>query len=199
MSVDSRTEVIDASGQKQLSNANFFFLIASTAAVSVQLKRGGSTETFALTTTGLLVGRLQPWDRATIIGAAGTVLTFFYGYTSLREDQTDFRQTLATISGTVQVQSAPSVTLADTAGVSAVNAALTAIVPVNLTRRRVTLSIPSNAPGWAPNTVFFRAAGSVNNLQEVQPGITYVFEGTYAISVRNDCGTNVFVMIAEES
>lgn len=180
-SVDSRSQAIDASGQLRLANANFFFLIASTANVSVVFSRGGSTETYALQVTGLQIGRVKPWDYAFITGAPGTIVTFFYGYANLREDVTDFRQALATISGTVAVAINPAATLTDVADVSQASGTQTAI-GANLARKRITIGVLSTSL----NSVRVSFVGGAARGIELQPGTFQEFDNTAALIVRND-------------
>ena len=102
------------------------------------------------------------------------------------------------VTGTAVVQDAPCTAMTDTATVTCNNAALTAVVPVNTSRRRVTLTVdPAFAP--ASGFVYARVAAGANNLMPLQPGVSVEFRGTYAISVRNDTGTAATVYVLEET
>jgi len=101
-----------------------------------------------------------------------------------------------TISGVAQTAEIPASALADTPTVSCATGALTAVVPANGARKRVSLSVD---PLFAGGLVFARVAGGANNLIPMQAGLTYPFAGTYGVSVRNDTGTAVTIYIAEES
>lgn len=199
MSVDTRVEVIPASGQIQLANGNFIFLLTATLAVTVQLKTGGSSENFTGLTGGLQVSRVRPWDLGAVItGTAGTVVTFIYGYTKIREDNTIFSQQIATIAGLVAVAILPASTLTDAPNVALPNAAQTAVFPANLVRRRIGISIVSTAV-YAGGTVFARKAGGANNLVEINPGQVYSFDATYGVDIRNDSGGALSALIFEEA
>lgn len=102
---------------------------------------------------------------------------------------------LTITGGAISVTPAPATVLSDLAPVVAVNAVQTAIVPVNASRRSVTLSADPSATA----VVYARKHGGANNLMPMQPGIAYVFPGTYAIDVRNDTGANVNIYILEQS
>lgn len=181
MSVDSRTQTIDATGRLPLANANFLFLIAATAAVTITFSRGGSTETFQNTLAGLSVARVQKWDYAFITGAAGTVVTFFYGITAIREDDTQLLQSLATIAGNVSTTDLPSATMADTADTAQAAGTQTAIA-ANLARRRIKIGVPSSAL----NSVRVSFSGGAARGVEIQPGQNEPFYTTAALIVRND-------------
>lgn len=181
MSIDSRTQAIDATGQLRLANANFIFLITASAAVTVVLNRGGSSENFANAIAGLRVARVRKWDYAFITGAPGTIVNFFYGITEVREDATDVQQSIATIAGTVSVALLPGATLTDTADTAQATATQTAI-GANLARRRITIGVRSD--GNEPVRVSF--SGGAGRGIEISPGTYQEFQTTAALVVRND-------------
>lgn len=174
-SVDSRTQVVDATGQIRLANANFFFMITATAAITVVFSRGGSSETYAAAQAGLQIGRVKPWDYAFITAAPGTSVTFFYGYANLREDVTDFRQAIATISGITPVSISPSATIADKPKVTTV-AGQHALFAANVLRRRITVwSVPSNV---GDTVIFFRTVAGANSIGFITAGLFIEFDTT---------------------
>jgi hypothetical protein len=102
------------------------------------------------------------------------------------------------VTGSVVVEDRPATAMTDSPTVSCATGALTAVVGVNTSRRRVTLTVdPAFAP--ASGYVYARVAGGSNNLLPLQPGVSVEFRGTYAISVRNDTGTSATVYVLEET
>lgn len=181
MSVDSRTQAIDATGQLRLANANFLFLISASAAVTVTFSRDGTTEIFQNTLAGLSVARVRKWEFAFITGAPGTTVTFFYGITQVREDSTLVQQSLATIAGTVSVATIPSATFVDTVD-TAQGSATQTVIAANLARRRITIGVISTSL----NSVRVSGAGGAGRGIEIAPGTNQEFDTTAALTVRND-------------
>lgn len=112
-------------------------------------------------------------------------------------DDVDFTGSVS-VAGTVKVKPVPASTLIDNAPVVCANGAQTTVADVNDGRARIGISFQSDAAIGA-GTVFFRAKGGANNLQEVQAGLVYTFEGTYGIDVYNNSGADLTAMICEES
>lgn len=194
--INSVTEVIDASGQKRLPNGNFFFLIASTAAVNVNLTKGGSNEIFQNAIGGLQVKRVRGWDYAYIVGAPGATIQYMYGIGAFREDDTTLQQQIATVAGTVQTVIAPAVTLSDLTPIVTAAATQAAVVPQNLLRRAFTLfSDPRNV---GDTFIFLRKTGGTKDIGILQPGTTLTFTGTYGLDYRAVAGGDT-IYIAEES
>lgn len=183
MSIDSRTETIGASGQVKLKGCNFFFMITASAPITVQLNRGGTNETFTGLQAGVQVGRVKWWDNATIIGAAGTVVTFFLGDATFREDFTLFNQQIAVISGVTAVAISPASTFVDTVDTAQATNTQTAIA-ANLLRRRITIGVPPSAAANEPVRV--SNAGGAGRGIVIQPGTYQEFQTTAALFVRND-------------
>lgn len=179
--VQSRTETIPASGQLSLTNANFFFMISATANVTLRLPRLGSFEEFSGLQAGIQVARVRNWDYATIVGTAGTVVTFFYGYTAVREDVTLFNQQIAIIAGITAVATAPSASFTSTVDTAQASGTSTNIA-ANLARRRITIGVPSSAL----NSVRVSNLGGGGRGIEIQPGQFVEFATTVALNVRND-------------
>ena len=176
---------------------NFLLFQLSSASVNVTLLGEGVREVFAGIVGGLYVKRVKPWKNLRIEGAVGTQVNYFIGNENVDRDETDIRLQTTLIAGITATADAPAATLNDTPTVAVPNTALTPVVPANLSRRRVGISFVSNAAIGA-GTVFFRKAGGVNNLLEVQAGVQYNFSGTYGVSVRNDSGGALTAMVAEE-
>ena len=181
-----RTEVVPASGVVNLPNANFIFIISSTGNAALKLtrtgiQRGANTEDYgSAQLAGLQIGRTQRWDFATFTAAAGVTITFLYGYTDVREDQTLFNQQIAVISGVTAIAEQPSATLADTADTAqAINTQT--VIAANLLRRRITIGVLSTAG----NGVRVSQAGGAGRGVEIQPGTFVEFRTTAALTVRN--------------
>lgn len=193
MSVDSRTETIPASGQIRLANANFYFLISSTAAVDTALSRDGSTETFQQMTAGLVIGRVRKWDFAFITGVAGTVVTFFYGISAIREDFTNVNVQLATISGTVAVAENTTVLQTSPAQATRATAGADTITPNALAKRTYVSNLSGNGA-----TLFVQSVGAgANKGIPVQDGQVFPVDWRTAFDVRNDSGLLVTYNIQE--
>lgn len=192
-----RTELIPAGGEIQLGEANFFFLLSATLAVDVNFQADGSSYGAAQVTGGYVKGKIAPWRRATIRGTAGSTVVFFYGDEELREDITDFRQTIATIAGLVGVTDAPSSTLATAARQTVANANKVTIA-ANLARRRITISNPSD--NATPGLVYVQtAAAGAGRGYPLDSGLSVEFRTTAALDVRNDSGGAVDITTFEES
>jgi hypothetical protein len=194
MSVDSYTLTLPASGVAKMPNpANFFFLLSSTNPIAIQFTGGitqkgsAANETFNGLSAGLRIQRLNSWANANFIGAAGTVLTFFYGTETPREDSTDYVQTIATISGTVLISpgtgspNAPT----DHADVTVAATTIDTSVGVNAARKSVSIgSFSSNAPASLNLRVIAHGSG-VGKGVELQPGQFINIATQAALDVNN--------------
>lgn len=174
---------------------NFLLFQSSLASVTVTLFYDGVREVFANVNGGVFVRRRKPWQNMRIDGVIGTQCTFFYGSDTPDKDETDIRQQVAVLAGVSAVADQPAATLTDLAPVVCGNAAQTIVAPVNNARRRITLSVDSAATG----AVFARKTGGVNSLLLMQPGMSYQFNGSYGLDVRNDTGAGATIYRAEES
>jgi hypothetical protein len=101
-----------------------------------------------------------------------------------------------TVTGSVATVETPMQALSDLAPVSAVATAVTPVVPVNATRRVVTLTVD---PLYSGGLVYAQKAGGAQDLLPMQAGIAYKFSGTYGVSVHNPNATAANVYIVEES
>lgn len=181
--VNSQNETVDASGQKRLPPGNFLYLIAATSAVTISLQKGGSTEIFANAIGGLQLGRVKGWDYAFLLAAPGTVITFYYGNTQLREDVTVLQQQIATIAGTVPVVLQPGSTVADVADTAQATATQT-VIAANLLRKRITIGVSPAAANHEPVRV--SGSGGAGKGIVIQPGTYQEFDTTASLTVRND-------------
>ena len=181
MAIDIRSQTISASGTMRIGGGNIFFLISATAAVNINISVGGQNDNFTGAITGLKITRVKRWDYLDIVGAAGTVVSFFIGYENVREDDVAFQQALATISGTVAVASLPSVAINTPAdNTTAANTAVQ--VAANLSRRRITIGCRASSP----TPVRVSAAGLTATGIELQAGVFAEFDTTASLWVRND-------------
>lgn len=186
--IDTRTEIIDATGVVKLANANFLFVVSATGNVAFKLIRSGlakgaNQENYSGQLAGLQISRTQRWDFATITGAAGVVITFMYGYADVREDVTLFNQQIAVISGVTAVATQPSSSFADTADTAQATATQTNIA-ANLLRRRITIGVPPTAAANEPVRV--STTGGAARGVVIMPGTNQEFDTTAALFVRND-------------
>lgn len=194
--VNSYSQAVDASGRWNLpADANFFYLISSTAALAITLWVDGRQEVFSNAIGGLQLGRVKPWTQAFITAAPGTVITLIYGGVFLREDVTILQQQIATVAGTVTTTTAPASTIATPAALAVANASATTVA-ANLLRRRITFCSPSTNSG----SVFLQAVGAgAGRGIELQAGIFIEIDNTAAIDIRNDSGAVQTITTFEET
>lgn len=197
-SIPQTTDAIPKVLPLERPSGNFLVLISATAAISVTLINDGVREVFANITGGLYVKRIVPWKNLRIEGVIGTAITYLYGSMNVDKDDTDVRLQIATIAGTTGTADVPATTITDAVNVAVPNAAQTAIFPGNGTRRRINFSFASNAAIGA-NTVFARKAGGVNNLYEIQAGVSYGDAIIGGMDIRNDSGGALTALIYEVS
>lgn len=199
--IDSRSEVIPANGILNLSNANFMFLQSATLAVALKFVAAslGSSENFGSVIAGLQISRVKPWAYCNVTGTPGTVVTFWYGYTDVREDNTIFSQQIAVIAGVTAVAISPSSTISTTSALLVIATGSATTIAANLARRRITVTNPStNSTG---GSVFIQSVGKALASAgiEVAQGSSVEMDTTAAFDVRNDSGANVAVSTFEES
>lgn len=185
---DTRTEVIPANGVLNLGNANFLFIISQSANAAFKLTRqgltkGASQENYSGQLAGLQISRTSRWDFCNVTGAAGTSITFIYGFADVREDVTLFNQQIAVISGVTAVAFAPSSTFVDTVDTAQATNTQT-VIAANLLRRRITIGVPPSAAANEPVRVSF--TGGAGRGIVIQPGTFQEFDTTAALVVRND-------------
>lgn len=197
MSVDYRTETLPASGRLELPPNNFFFLVSASSAIILRLisQDTGNQETFQGLTAALSVTRVRGWRQGVITGAAGATIVFFYGSQIAREDNTDYRQTIATIGGTVTTKSTAGAMTTASSGAIA-NAASLAVA-ANAARVRIWVCNPSSNT-WS---VFIQTTGTAAASRgiEVAPGVSVPVENVGAFDVRNDGGGAITFSTVEET
>lgn len=181
MNIDVRTETFPASGRIDLPNANVFFCIGASALYSFHQVTGGSREQYSNVNVGLKVERMSRWDVCFLTGTAGQTITFVYGIAAIREDVTEFQQQLATINGDVSVIMDPAPLVTDTADVAQASGTQTAI-GANLSRRSLLIGCLSSSL----NPVRVSKSGGAGRGVEVQPGMTFPWDSTDSLVVRND-------------
>lgn len=190
-----RSETIPATGRIGLAPGNFFFLLNASANISITFDRGGVNFGAADIGAGYVKGNVREWDRAVITGPAGTTVQFFYGTEDLSEDFTDFRAQIATISGVTAVAEQPAASIVSTAS-AALATGNSLDISANLARRRITICNESTSGGsvWVRDQLATTNAG-----EELQPGTSKEFKGTYALRVRNNSGFSANISTNEES
>ena len=86
MSIERRTQTINATGRADLARGNYFLLLVASASVDVRAVQGGTSEGFNGVLGGIVIKRVKPWDEMQILGVAGTTLEYFeIGRASCRE------------------------------------------------------------------------------------------------------------------
>jgi hypothetical protein len=127
------------------------------------------------------------FDTLELTSPAGQTITIAVG-----TDDVTFAS-VVNIANIPSVQDNPAATLIDNAPVVCANTAQTAVVPQNLTRRRVTLSLALTG-----STVYVRKGGGANDLLPLNPGASVEFSCTYALDIRNASGASQTVYVLEE-
>lgn len=196
MTTEVISQTLTAGQQATFGQGRVWYLKTLTGPVSIVAeKKGTGANVRRFTNVGAGFKFTAPvgegWDYLRVTSASTQAIEIVIG-----DDDIEVANAVS-ITGTAAVQIAPASALTNAAPVACANAAQTAVVAVNATRRRVGLSILSTVATAA--AVFVRSAGGTQNLCELQPGILYTFEGTYGLDVRNDSGASVNVMVLEES
>ncbi|MGH9483753.1 MAG: hypothetical protein ACRD1F_01745 [Terriglobales bacterium] len=197
MSTEVLTQALNAGVPVQFGAGTMFLLTAASAAVSISAQSVGNSNKnrkFTNVTAGFKFKADSPsdgFDTLTVLSASNQNISIAVG-----DDDIDFANAV-TVGNVVSVVQAPAGTLIDNPAVAVPNAAQTTVAPVNAVRKSITVSFVSNAAIGAA-TVFVRARGGANNLQEVQAGLTYKFTATYGIDIRNDSGGALSALICEE-
>jgi hypothetical protein len=188
MSVNQYALVIPANGLIILEPGNFFFLVSSSNPISVIFQTNAGREAFTGITAGLRVQRLKPWANIAIQGVAGTVISAYVGNEIPREDSTDFVQTIATIAGTVLFTPGvgSSNAMTNHADVTVATVTLDTTIPANAARKGLIIGSKStNAPA-AGLSLRIQGGAGVASAQgiELQPGTSYMFQGTFPCSTQ---------------
>jgi len=197
MSTEVLTQTLTA-GQKAVFGAGTMFLVIAAPVGSLNITAfqiGNSNKNRVF--TGVPAGfkftaddPLDGFDKLEVVSASGQTIQLAVG-----NDDVSYSNSV-TVANTVITQDAPAGTLVDqTSPVACPNSAATAVVPANLSRRRVTLTLDPAATA----VVYARAHSGTNNLFPLQPGSPAEFKGTYAIDVQNNTGGSVNVYVAEET
>jgi hypothetical protein len=198
MSTETLTQSIGAGATVNFGAGSQFLIVSSSGPISIKAVTLGSSNknrVFTNVPAGFKFTADTPddgFDLLQVTSATAQSVTMSVG-----TDDVTYSNSV-TVQGTVATAELPAGALSDAAPVPCLNAQLTPVVPQNLSRRRLLLTIdPTSAA--APGTLFFRVAAGANNLTPAQPGMSYPFNGTYAVSLRNDSGASVNVYIQEES
>lgn len=195
MSTETLTQTLQANIPAIFGAGTQFLVLSSSAPLKITATQIGNSNKSRVF-SGVLEGFKFSADSLddgfstlTVLSTVAQNLTIVVG-----DDDVSYPSTV-TVAGNVNTQELPAVALTDIAPVACPNAAQTAVVAQNVSRRRVTLSIDPAAVG----VVYARKSGGANNLLPMQPGMSYEFRGTYGLDVRNDTGAAVNVYPLEES
>lgn len=193
MSSRTRSETFPASGRIDLGPGNFFFILSSSANLTeVQFVRGGTYWGAENVGGGYLKVNVEEWRAAILRAPAGTTITFFYGSEEVREDNTDFRQVIASITGTViAIPTASTFTTSKAALATATSSDIAA----DASRKRITIAAESDNTGsiWVRDQ-----AATTDSGYELVPGAAVTIYNTAALRVRNNSGASQdFMTIVE--
>ena len=198
MSTEVLTQTIGAGATVQFGAGTQFLVVSATGPISIKAVTLGSSNknrVFSGIPAGFKFTSDSPddgFDLLYVTSASAQNVTLAVG-----TDDVTYSNSV-TVSGNVSTEELAAAALTDAAPVPCPSGALTAVVPVNASRRRLLLTIDP-ASGAAVGTLFWRAAGGLNNLTPAQPGMSYPFNGTYGVSLENTSGASVTVYIQEES
>jgi len=198
MSTEVLTQAIGAGATVQFGAGTQFLVVAAASAISIKAVSLGSSNknrVFTGIPAGFKFTADTPddgFDLLYVTSAAAQNVTLAVG-----TDDVTYSNSV-TVSGNVSTEELAASALTDAAPVACPTGALTPVVPVNASRRRLLLTIDPTSVA-APGTLFWRAAGGANNLTPAQPGMSYPFNGTYGVSLENTSGASVNVYIQEES
>jgi hypothetical protein len=204
MSVNLRTETIPASGQTELTDANFLFILSTANLVTLTFvpklgtfasgsgQGSAGNEVFGNINAGFLIQRVKGWQKVSVQAPAGTVISFFYGYQSFRDDATLFQTQIATIAGGSILASAgiasPNAPT-DHADVSVASGAVDSSIAANPARKSIIIgSLSTNAPSSAtPRSLRVQAhpGAASQKGDEVQAGTSITLYTTAALDVYN--------------
>lgn len=199
MSIERKTQTLNASGRAELGRGNFFLLLTASAVVNVRADRDGTSEGFNGVSGGVLIRRVRPWDQMIIEGAAGDTIEYYVGSEIVDRDETDIRLAVTAIAGTVPVSESARDTITDSPAVTASNpsspaADETVLVAANPNRKRLRISAKSDNPG----SCFVLAASGGNFIAEMQPGVAQQFDVLQGLWISNDTGGDCVFYIDEE-
>lgn len=192
-----RVEVFPANGRIVLGPGNLLFILDATANVTVTFERGGTTFGAIDVSAGYVKRNITEWERAVLTGTAAATVEFFYGTELIAEDDTDFRQTIATIAGVTTVAEQPSSALATGADV-AVAAGATSDIAANLGRKRLLVGADVANADPLPLRVRNTAAATAQGAQ-LQAGQSIKLPTTAAVRVMNPGAVAQTYWFLEES
>lgn len=200
MSTEVLTQQVGAGQTVTFGSGSQFLVVAAGANINVIARTLGSSNknrTFTGIPAGFKFTADTPddgFDLLFVTNPSGTPISVTL---SVGSDDVTYSNSV-TVQGTVATAELAAGTLTDQAPVACATGAQTAVVAANVNRRRLLLTIdPTSAA--APGTLFFRSTAGANNLVPAQPGMSYPFNGTYGVDLRNDSGAAVNVYRSEES
>lgn len=200
MSTETLTQSIPAGQTVQFGAGTQFLVVASPASINIKAVTLGSSNknrTFTGIPAGFKFTADSPddgFDYLNVTNPTGAAISVTL---AVGTDDVTYSNSV-TVQGTVATAELGAGTLTDQAPVNCPNAAQTAVAAANATRRRLLLTIDPTSTA-AVGTLFFRVAGGANDLVPAQPGMSYPFNGTYGVDLRNASGAAVNVYRSEES
>lgn len=200
MTMQLRTETLNAKGVLVLDSANTVFLISASGTINLYLQQYGANENFPGIPPGTRIERVKNWAaNSQFTGAAGTVIIFFYGIESHREDQTTFD--IATVTGVIPTgyPSASTGGINDQADIAIAGGATQTVIAANASRKFVRIgSLSTNAPSSNPPvSLRVRLSGKIVGGTEIQAGTSYDFPETSALDVYNGDASAQTVWVQE--
>jgi len=195
VSIERRTQTINATGRADLARGNYFLLLVASASVDVRAVSGGTSEGFNGVLGGIVIKRVKPWDEMQILGVAGTTLEYFVGSEEVTEDETDIRLGVSAIAGTVTVAERPTDTVSNLAPVVVATGAAASVVAASITRRKMRIQADSLNAG----SVFIRTAAGTSNIAELQAGTGMDVDTFDELFARNDTGADATVYRFEQT
>jgi hypothetical protein len=200
MTIALTQALFPASGLINLQPGKYFFCSAlPVGGYAIQIWGKSGSEQFGnasnlIAPLGLKLGRVKGWSQCQLWGTPASTITYFYGDEVVApQDITDILSQIATISGNVVVQQAPSATIAALAPLNTaliVNGSLFAQTPG---RRRITIfSDPANA-----GVVYLVDPTGADKVGFIQPGTFIEFDTTSALNYTDPVGGNLIYFLQE--
>lgn len=198
MSTEVLTQAIGAGATVQFGAGSQFLVVQASAPISIKAVTLGSSNknrVFTGIPAGFKFTADSPddgFDLLYVTSSSAQSVTLAVG-----TDDVTYSNSV-TVSGNVSTEELAAAALTDQAPVACPSGAQTAVAPVNGSRRRLLLTIDPTSLA-APGTLFFRCSSGSNDLVPAQPGMSYPFNGTYGVDLRNVSGATVNVYRSEES
>lgn len=200
MTTEVLAATLTANAESTFGQGRVWYVKAATAALTIiaqKLGTGAVIRRFINVGAGFKFKAREGevgWDYLRVTSAVNQNIEIIIG-----DDDVEVANAV-TVTGSVVTADQPMVAVADTAAVVRLTATQGALFAANPSRRRLRVFVDSlNLPSGAGVNCFLRSAGGVNNIGELVPGLSYPFDATYGLDVRNDTGNTWTFYILEES